>query len=333
MLTPFANTIELGYEDGGFGSRDDGKPWSLMSYHGWITLNELNIRTGTYFLTIYRLLVQLEQMIEPRERQPEHSLTASITGVWPAVRDPMIGRIVWQVERIEKESRDLGLLCTAKRLAHIREYLGENETRLRVTMDFIGDAGMQTEVRVLRQALIDDLDDRIIFFPELEKFKKYYGKFTELFGIETLRAFRPANKDINSAHNCYVMDEPTASVFHSMRAAEFGLQALALRLNPNADLEKLQWGPIIGDLSHRIEKMHDPKQPPDPDRQAKIEFYAEGLDKCRFFKRWRDAVMHTRGFYEDPEALQVLTHMREFLQFLAKNGLSLPERLPKDEFA
>lgn len=339
MLTPFANTIELALELTGDKQRrfashtssPDGKPWSLMNFHGWISVHEVNIRTGTYFLNIYRLLVRLEELTEPRKQFEEatQGLAAigTLTPLYPALREPLVHWIVVEVQRVEDESRDLGLGCTAKRLGHLRDYLNENEPRLRASMDFVGDAGMQTELRVLRQALTDDLDDRIIFFPELEKIKKYHGTLTSLFGAETLGAFRPANRDILSAHNCYICDEATASVFHSMRSAEWGLRAIILHFDPAAKPEDLTWGLLIGYLDGKIKKLLDKNPNPPPDWQAKLDFYSEALAQGRFFKRWRDDVMHTRKSFEEAEALQMLTHMREFLQLLTRNGVSLPEQI------
>lgn len=167
-------------------------------------------------------------------------------------------------------------------------------------------------------------------FPAIEKFKKYQEELIERFPKDVLEAFRDAQKDIHAAAICYVTDNNTASVFHSMRVAEYGLRALAKRIMPTMRAEKLDWGGIIKTLRLKIDELNRPgKKAITRRREQLLDFYSEALDQCVFFKNlWRDDTMHTRAHYENPDALKALTHVEEFMKALVKNGLRLPPILP-----
>jgi len=194
-----------------------------------------------------------------------------------------------------------------------------------MSIDFQGDEHLRHDVRVLREVLESELEKRWIFIPDRETYRKYFDKS---FGDEVDNAFPDARRDTASAANSYIYDEPTACVFHCMRTAEYGLRALTLHFDPTAKPNKLEWGPLIRNLEKRIAELHERNQQPDPDRQATLDFYSEALAQCRFFKRWRDDVSHTNGYYEATEALRALTHVEEFMKLLAKNGIALAATIP-----
>jgi hypothetical protein len=229
--------------------------------------------------------------------------------------------IVDHLALVEADASELGLEHTANRIKHTRVYL-QKQTRI----DFLGDVQLKHDIRVLREALVDDLNKRKIFFPNLEKFGRYYEKS---FGQEVWDAFPDARREIMDAGNSYVTDDDTGCVFHCMRVAEFGLRALAKRLLPRMRPEKLQWGPIIRELRAKIEALHKPgKRPLTRTRKELLEFYNAAIDQCGYFKTIRDDVAHTQGYCESGDALKALTHVEEFMRLLAKNGLKLPRTLP-----
>lgn len=339
------------------------KPLNLIKFHGWISLYDVIERSGTYFLDVIGLLVQLEDPVRPRKifdssqtvalppslaaplsATPFQDLMRAI-GEVPALLSkpsselslselaeltlprpiPISNTIFGHLELVGNDAEDLGLESTAKRLKRMREYLATDDKRRAI--DLVGDARMQDEVRVLRESLIDDLKERPIFFPDLQKYRKYWEKD---FGDEVNDAFPDATTDICDALRCHVTDNPTASVFHSMRVAEYGLRALAKRVTPRMQSNKLEWGAIIKALRGRIEELNKPGKKRLTSRREKLlDFYSETLDQCVFFKNlWRDDTMHTRAHYESPDALKALTHVEEFMKVLANNGLTLPAALP-----
>jgi len=300
---------------------------------GWISLYDVILQTGTYFLDLYQILLMLESLVAPRELPASPSDTGlmatrgTFLGLLDDVRKPStVEALLKEFDRLERDATKLNLKRTKSRIKYARKYL--ESVTVRTIVDFSGDARTQHEIRTLHESLIEDLSERWIFFPDLEKFDKYFYNLVERFPKEIREAFPDAKEDIADAGHCYVTDNNTACVFHCMRVAEYGLRGLALHLDPTYKPEKLEWGPIIRDLDQRIGKMHEQNQQPDPDREAKLDFYKEAVGQCRFFKKWRDDVSHTRGHYEVTEALRALTRVEEFMRALTKNGVKLPASPP-----
>ena len=315
--------------DSYIGVPNNSSPKGLASCRGWLSLWEVNLRVGTYFLNLYKLLVGLQELIgatPPSEFDPLKGLTnpanseASIMNVTTIKlaefpRPPIMAeRLADALALISHDARELELSHTADRLLHVREYVAKHNPT-------IGDQRLKFEIEALEQSLVDDLKKLRIFFPDRDKFRKYYNKS---YGEEVDAAFPEASKEIRSAANCYVYDEPTACVFHCMRTAEYGLRGLAKRIAPKLHAEKLEWGSIVRELRKKIEELHQPgKRAVTPQRKKRLDFYSDALDQCVYFKSIRDDAMHARGHYETADALKALTHVEEFMRLLAKNGIRL----------
>jgi hypothetical protein len=227
---------------------------------------------------------------------------------------------------LDDGSAGLELLRTQSRIKRLRQYVDSLPSP---TLEITGDVQLVSQIRVLREALKDDLADRPVFFPDVHKYKRYFEN-QKPCGDAVYEAFIPARLDISEAASCYVTDNPTACVFHCMRAAEYGLRALAKRLIPHMHPEKLEWGPIIRDLRKKIDDLHKPgRKHLTAKREQLLDFYSEALDQCVYFKTLRDDTMHARSHYESPDALKAIIHIEDFLKALVKNGVSLPATLPK----
>jgi hypothetical protein len=288
-------------------------------------------RNGTYFLNLYRLLVSLEELLAMAPTDPERVPDAQPAGlgamaVRPSFADLLGGRaqLIVDAKRISEnlgfvthDAVELGLEATAERITHIKTYIAQQSV-----VNFMGDVHLQHDVRVLKETLVDELNRRSIFVPEVEKYRKYFNKS---FGEEVDRAFPEARRDTASAANSYIYDEPTACVFHCMRTAEYGLRGLAKVIAPRLKAEKLEWGAIIRELRRKIEEQHQPgKKRVTPNRKKRLDFYSDALDQCVYFKSIRDDTMHPRPVrYESADALKALTHIEEFMRLLAKNGIKV----------
>jgi ribosomal protein S15P/S13E len=292
---------------------------------GWLSLYDVIRRSGTYFLSMYRLLVALEGLMEPRAQSVTSSFGPPLGVVTIPPEDRRVERLKKDLEEfLPDDAKDLGLNRTESRLNRINSYIKRNESRLATSLDFVGDAELQVEIRVLREALMDDLDERWIFFPNLEKFQNYALLLRDRFSQDLRAAFPDAERDIYDAAQCYVTDNNTASVFHSMRVAEYGLRALAKRVNPRLRPEKLEWGAIIRELRKKIDELHQPgKKKLTPRREERLDFYSEALDQCVYFKTVRDSTMHARAHHESTDALKAPTHIEDFMKLLTKNGIKL----------
>ena len=58
-----------------------------------------------------------------------------------------------------------------------------------------------------------------------------------------------------------------------------------------------------------------------------MDFYRLALNDCNIFNDfWRNDVMHTRGNYNENEALDVYARVKEFMQGLVKKGVKRPSK-------
>lgn len=139
----------------------------------------------------------------------------------------------------------------------------------------------------------------------------YYNE-PELFGNEVTNNFPSTLIDIEEGANCYALGRNTSTVFHLMRVLEIGLRALATSItitlpnNPN-------WGVILREINNELNKT-----PPNPIVTGQRQFYAEAyahLDSIRI--AWRNPTIHVERTYDEDEALEVLQHVRSFMQHLA----------------
>jgi hypothetical protein len=147
-----------------------------------------------------------------------------------------------------------------------------------------------------------------------------------LFGRQVSIAFTSAKGDIKEAGNCLAAECNTAAVFHLMRAAEFGLRALANDREiefKDKPLEHKEWGQILPALgTHvtelRARKAKDWKSPFVRDNQ--IRYYNEIIQELRSFNEaWRRHLSHadTEAFYDRDEAASIMTHVGLFMQKLS----------------
>lgn len=168
----------------------------------------------------------------------------------------------------------------------------------------------------LRNRINDEIRKHVFMYIPAEQ-AKYHNHFG-LFGQDVRNRFPKANKEITEAGNCYAADNWTATVFHLMRAMEFGLRALARRLKVRLPkpIELEEWARIIVAIEKEILKIE--QMPKTRKRERDLEFYHGAASQFRHFKNaWRNHVMHTRSFYDEEEAGIVMRHVGEFMRHIA----------------
>ena len=126
-----------------------------------------------------------------------------------------------------------------------------------------------------------------------------------------IKTFPSASDDVASVLLCYMYDENTASVFHSMRILEAGLKAFAEALNVpfGADV----WHVVLDQIESEIRELerHWPKG---KIKTEFLQFYSAAAKEFRYFKDgWRNYVSHNLARYDGPQALSTLTHVRDFM--------------------
>jgi len=150
-----------------------------------------------------------------------------------------------------------------------------------------------------------------------------------LFGDEVSHAFKSAVPDIREAGNCLVVGCSTAAVFHSMRAVEWGLRALAAHLGKTSvkchrrgkvvykPLPYSEWETILNQLGPLVDKRIEAMKQ-GPKKQTAQEFYYPALLEIRAMRdAWRNHVMHTRAEYSPEAAEAIMGHVERLMRMLA----------------
>jgi hypothetical protein len=132
-------------------------------------------------------------------------------------------------------------------------------------------------------------------------------------------AFPSASKEIVAACNCLAAGLYSASVFHSMRAAELGVRAMGTELGVTFpfDISLADWQSILDQIEARIKAMKD--LPRSEKKDSDQRFFSEAATQFRYFKDgWRVRVAHARETYDEPQAIKVVDHVRDFFATLAE---------------
>ena len=170
------------------------------------------------------------------------------------------------------------------------------------------------EFEMLAETLKAEIESKLFFFVPSHR-AKYYDLI--LPSIVTMN-FPLASQEMVLAGNCIATDCHTASVFHSMRAVEIGLQAMATSLGVafSYPLALAEWGKIVGEIEPKINEFKLP--PRSAEKDADLEFYSEAASQFRHFNNaWRIRVAHARASYQEHQAMKVFDYTLNFFQTLS----------------
>jgi hypothetical protein len=153
---------------------------------------------------------------------------------------------------------------------------------------------------------------------------QYFEK-ERLFGDSVYEEFPEAREDVKDAGNCLAASLPTASVFHLMRVAEFGLRRIAdktkVRLKDKRKAQPIEyatWDKVIQGIAAQIAAAR--ALPHGPRKNKRLQFYSDAAERCTYIRDlWRNDVSHTRKRYSESEALGIMGRVQDFMKLLA-NG-------------
>jgi hypothetical protein len=142
----------------------------------------------------------------------------------------------------------------------------------------------------------------------------------EAVWMKIFERFPSITEDVNSALNCYMLNEPNACVFHLMRVAEIGLRCLAkerrVALPKGKPLEWGTWQDILREIKKKSDAINQWRAGPVKD--AALEFYSGSLGEFEGFKdAYRNQIMHVRGRYDEHQAASLLLRVRDFMTRLS----------------
>ena len=127
-------------------------------------------------------------------------------------------------------------------------------------------------------------------------------------------SFPTAHEELRRAGACYSLGESTATVFHSMRALESGLNALADRFD--VPFTHDNWQNVIEAIESKIREVGRLKRTPSRIEAEKI--LGSAASNLYFVKNaWRNHVAHVRDNYSDSDALKILSRTSDFVESLS----------------
>jgi len=168
---------------------------------------------------------------------------------------------------------------------------------------------LSIQLQDIHDGIRDEARDHAILIIAPERSKLLYEKPKPWDPVS--KAFNRTDEDIFGAIACYMYDQNTASVFHSMRILETGLKALAEALNVPFGTEV--WHIVLDQIEAKIREL-ERSWPKGQSKTDFLKFYSNAAKEFRYFKDgWRNYVSHNLHRYDAPQALSTLMHVRDFM--------------------
>ena len=215
------------------------------------------------------------------------------------------------VPKLYKHCDELGLALSRNKLMEIYHRVNEG-CQARELPGLLGE---------LDDRIHEELESQWFFHVSLQKVP-YLRPMGAIYSEVLESKFKSTVIELEHAGSCYAFGENTASVFHSMRALEKGLRALADKLEMLPESYQLEnWKNVIDAIEKRIRAME--QEPKSSTKSANVQFYSQLAVNFWYFKgAWRNHVSHSNQLYDDHEAHKVLTHVFDFLCEAANGGLA-----------
>ncbi len=157
----------------------------------------------------------------------------------------------------------------------------------------------------------DDLQQQF-FFHLTQQDVRFYGQ-KALFGDIVAKKFKEAAEDIKKAGDCFALQQPTACVFHLMRAMEVVVRQLSKRLKVTIT-PQTTWRQMTGNMDPKIKAMPDATH---RQKQKKNDWEAARANLHHVGSVWRNNTMHPATSYTQSQALDVINAVRVFMSGLA----------------
>ena len=181
-----------------------------------------------------------------------------------------------------------------------------------------------TSIRIGSTVLLiyRQLEERYFFGISTENSDLYQKEFT--FGTDGLIEFQVLNNDMAEAAKCYALGRCTASVFHSMRALEVCLKALAAYLKiPDFKVDLPSWTAVETKVKEEIEVLHTSTKTKKANEELK--FLGEISNEFTNFRiAYRNYLTHGKEEYGHEKAKKIKDSVSDFLgrllEEINKNG-------------
>jgi len=206
----------------------------------------------------------------------------------------------------------LGNLKRVCILADMQEVLSEiDRFGLLLTQTKVSIEDAKGSATHLKYRLLEELDNEHYFQVD-RRDVQFYGQ-KHLFGHIVAKKFKKAADDIENAGNCLALQQPTACVFHLMRAMEIAVRDLSRRLNVTIT-PQTTWRQMTGNMDGKIRLMPEATE---RQKRKKNEWESARANLHHVGSVWRNNTMHPAISYTRSQAHDVLNAVRVFMSGLA----------------
>lgn len=164
---------------------------------------------------------------------------------------------------------------------------------------------LREALSTFRRTMQAELETKIYFVLRADLYP-YFGMKLP-FGEQVNAKFPNTSDDLENSAKCLAFEQPTASVFHLMRAMEASVGALCAKLEI-ANTDRV-WGLLLSDLHKKIEAM-----PKSKERSAWSEAHS---NLYQVKEAWRNETMHPKQTYTTEQAREVFEATKTFMRQLA----------------
>jgi hypothetical protein len=266
-----------------------------------------------------KLIDEIRELVRDRkkrlEAQAAHSQDAPVGSIDAQVLANEIGEsnvMICRPERLIQTSGAMERLIESTR--------GRGSYGHQMWVHAFRDLSMPYRTAIDRMTELLDCIEQDIFRREtfiLAPDKQHYFIMGPAGEVES--AFPGAVGELSEAQKCIALERYTASVFHMMRAAEFGLRSLVMAIGvkkPKEHLDFEAWKYLVDQLKCLSGKYIDTLKG-DKQKTARLsakEFFNATIDNYgAFMDDVRNIVMHTRRSYREREALSIHDRVSECL--------------------
>jgi hypothetical protein len=130
-------------------------------------------------------------------------------------------------------------------------------------------------------------------------------------------AFPSAQAEIAEGGRCFGLGRHTGCVFHMVRAAEYGLSALAHATDARRAVENTaaDWIDVIAQIEIRVAAIETWRE--EPKKLAALAFFQNALRDVRFMHAAAHKLAHSKSFFDAPQAATICQTTREFITRLS----------------
>lgn len=173
-------------------------------------------------------------------------------------------------------------------------------------------SGISQAIVHLVSRIKDELEQQNFYRVSPEDLSLYGQR--ELFGGQVAKKFKGTSADIESAGNCLALGQPTACVFHLMRAMEVAVRQLGRRLKVTIT-PQTTWRHMTGQMDAKIKNMSEKTG---QQKRKKNDWEEARANLHHVGSVWRNNTMHPATSYTPSQARDILAAVRIFMGRLAE---------------